>query len=269
MTFQPIIVGSGLASWRFLQATLPEQKAQHASSLRVQSNGSYFLDKFPSLQSVDAIVDDRRLLAVVLGAYGLEGDLNNKFFIRKVMTDGLASDDALANRLTDHRYRELAGDFDFSQTPPSFPNNGDLARKVVNAYEANLFEVAVGETDTDLRLGLGFARELQKVAATGATNTTMWYRILGSPPLQKVFQVALSLPSDIGKLDIDDQVARMVQKASEKFGTSVVTELAAEATADAIVQRYMTQSQISAGFSNTRFSTALALLTASPFIPSQ
>lgn len=261
MTYRPVIIGSGLTAWRFLKRSLPVQQAQLAASHRVQSNGAYFERRFPELTTADDLVNDRRVLAVVLGAYGLEGDINNKFFIRKILSEGVANDTALANKLSDQRYRQLARDFDFSSSPPAHLVRKDMAQTVVKAYETNLFEVAVGETDVGLRLSLGFGRELAKVAESGATNKAMWYRVLGSPPLRKVFEGALSLPSDFAKLDIDSQLQRVTQKASEKFGSSSISELALSEKADEIVQRFVIQSQISAAAATNRYSTALALLS--------
>ena len=50
------------------------------------------------IASAEALVKDRRLLTVALGAFGLDGEIDKKFFIRKVLEGGTEASDSLANR---------------------------------------------------------------------------------------------------------------------------------------------------------------------------
>ena len=50
---------------------------------------------------------------VALGAFGLQDDLPNRFFIQKVLEGGTLSTDSLANKLSDPRYAALAKAFGF------------------------------------------------------------------------------------------------------------------------------------------------------------
>ena len=83
----------------------------------------YFAAKIGEIDSAEQLVSDRRLLSVALGAFGLHADIDNKYFIRKVLEDGVLKEDALANRLTDERYKSLTKAFgfgDFSVPAPNF-----------------------------------------------------------------------------------------------------------------------------------------------------
>jgi hypothetical protein len=63
-------------------------------------------------------VGDRRLLEVALGAFGLDDDIRNRFFIRKVLEEGTTSPSRrFANRLSDKRYLALAETFGFGDRP--------------------------------------------------------------------------------------------------------------------------------------------------------
>ena len=51
---------------------------------------------------------DVRVAADALGAFGLDGDINNRFFIRKVLEGGTLTAGALATKLTDKRYAQMS-----------------------------------------------------------------------------------------------------------------------------------------------------------------
>ena len=40
---------------------------------------------------------------MALGAFGLQDDINNRYFIRKILEEGTTNEDALANRFSDTR----------------------------------------------------------------------------------------------------------------------------------------------------------------------
>ena len=83
--FQPVVPFGGLAGWRFLQASLPTQQAAHENSGPIQRDVAYFRDNISKITSAEALVSDRRMLSVALGAFGLDGDINNTYFVRTVL----------------------------------------------------------------------------------------------------------------------------------------------------------------------------------------
>jgi hypothetical protein len=60
---------------------------------------------------VDSLIKDRPTLQVVLEAFQLEGEIDKRGILRKILTEDPAAEGSLANRLTDRRWRELARAF--------------------------------------------------------------------------------------------------------------------------------------------------------------
>ena len=103
MSFQPVIPLTGYLGWRFLERTSDAQQDIFAKSQPVQRATDHFREKIGKVNSAADLVNDRQLLSVALGAFGLDADINNRAFIQKVLEDGTLSQDALANRLADNR----------------------------------------------------------------------------------------------------------------------------------------------------------------------
>lgn len=53
------------------------------------------------------------------------------------------------------------------------------------------FETRIGAGDEMLRFALNARRELQEIGNRTSNDKTLWYEVLGSPPLRKVFEGAL------------------------------------------------------------------------------
>mgnify|MGYP006142551315 FL=1 len=81
--FQPIVPSGGLVGWRFLQRTYESQADNFNQSTQLQRDTEYFRENIASISNAEDLVADRRLLTVALGAFGLDADLGNKFFIKK------------------------------------------------------------------------------------------------------------------------------------------------------------------------------------------
>jgi len=105
MTFQPIIPLTGYTGWRFLQRTLDNQKSAFENDATIQRATEYFKENIGKVQNAEDLVSDRRLLSVALGAFGLDDDIDNKFFIQKILEEGTFDDSSLANRLSDSAFR--------------------------------------------------------------------------------------------------------------------------------------------------------------------
>ena len=94
MSFQPFVVGSGLSAWTLLKSTMGTQKAAFESNYITQSDTKYFSDVFNTLDTPEDIVSNRRVLRVVLGAYGLSDDIENRHFIKTVLAEGVSDPSA-------------------------------------------------------------------------------------------------------------------------------------------------------------------------------
>ena len=94
-----------------------------------------------------------------------------------------------------------------------------------------------------------------------SSNNTLWYEVLGNPPLREVFEKAFGFGSDYGKLSVDRQLEEFT-KASERYlGSADFKDIASDAGIDRLVTSYLARSQITTTFAQNRYSTALTLLT--------
>ena len=94
MSFRPVVPLGGIAGWQFLQRTQTQQREALAASPLIKRETQHFLKEIGSITSAQDLVADRTLLKVALGAFGLESDLNNRFFVQKILEDGTAAQDA-------------------------------------------------------------------------------------------------------------------------------------------------------------------------------
>jgi hypothetical protein len=238
MSFQPFIAGSGLAGWRFLQATVQDQKAAHRSSFVQQREMDYFRERIGSITSPDELVSDYRLLSVALDAFGLSDQINSRHLIKRVLAEGTTDNGALANKLPDARYRDLSRAFGFGETTPPRTQTPGFADLILNRFAEQSFEVAVGEVDDTMRLALNAQRELPQLGQGTSTNRTKWFTLMGTPPLRRVMEAALGLPESFGAMPIDRQLTQFQTRAEAAFGTSDLQELTRPDKLERILDRF-------------------------------
>lgn len=218
MSFAPFIAGSGYGGWAALARTRDRQMTALANSADVRRDEAYFRDKIGSVKTAADLVSDARLLRVSLTAFGLENDVGNRAFIRRILEDGTLKADALAHKLSDKRYLEFSKAFGFDL---SIPRNqmSDFADKTLAAFKERRFEAAVGQQSEGIRVALNAQRELSVIAKGSGSVTTKWFRILGAPPLRKFVEGALGLPPSFGAIDLDQQVQAVRDKLDRRLGT--------------------------------------------------
>ncbi len=261
MTFSPVLPIGGYAGWTMLKRTMPSQTAAFNKSPEIARDGDYFRANIGRVKTAGQLVADRRLLKVALGAFGLDGDINNKAFIQKILTDGTLKTGALANKLADKQYLKLSAAFGFGDYPVASTQISDFADRIVSAYKSRQFAVAVGDQDGDLRLALNAQSELATLSARSSSETVKWYTILGSAPLQQVFQKALGLPANIGALDLDQQLATFQSRVEVVFGDTSISQFSDPAKVEGLIRRFLVRSQADATASQTGPGTAaLAML---------
>ena len=260
MTYTPVVPISGYAGWKFLNRTMEKQQAAFAASADTQRNEEYFRAKIGEIGSAEELVADRRLLSVALGAFGLDDDIDNKYFIRKVLEEGTLDTDSLANKLADKTYLELSKAFGFGDYETPRTVLSDFADEILARYETRQFERAVGDADETMRLALTVQRELPELAGKDSSETTKWYTIIGSTTLSEAFRTALGLPSSVGSLDVDQQVGMYQRKAEQLFGSSDPAQFGDTGTLDKLVKTYLLRAQLTDTSSISSGSAALQLL---------
>lgn len=261
MTFQPVIPAGGNLGWAFLTRTRAAQQSAFDASATVARQTEYFRENIAKVANAEDLVADRRLLTVALGAFGLGDDIGNKFFIRKVLEEGVGSDEAFANRLADKRYFAMAEAFGFDRTPPNTVLSS-FADRIVSQFKSREFEVAVGAQDQDMRLALSLEREISTLAERKLSENGAWFTVMGTPPLRRVFETALGLPAATGAIDVDKQLEIFRDKSLKTFGVTNPSDFANADLQDDLVRRFLLRADLDAAAQGTiRGSVALSLLS--------
>jgi hypothetical protein len=245
MSFQPVVSGSGIAGWRFLQRTYDVQVTAYVASPRLARETDYFLENVGKVQSASELVSDRRLLSVALGAFGLQDDINNRYFIQKILEDGTTSEDSLANKLADDRYRRFSSFFGFGPGETQKVSDAQEMSSLVEKFRTQSFEMSIGERDDKMRVALFAQRELENLANENRSEASKWYSVMGLPPLRSLFETALGLPSAFGQLDIDKQLEVFRDRIGRVTGESTVGQFSNPEARERLTDLFLAKAQIS------------------------
>jgi hypothetical protein len=260
MSFQPVVPISGYAGWKFLERTSDTQRAAFAESRPIQTATDRFRDGIGSVTTAEQLVADRDLLRVALGAFGLDDDLNNRFFIRKILEGGTQDRDALANRLSDSRYAKLADAFGFGDVGPPRTRAPGFADEIIDRYESRQFERAVGESDNSMRLALNLEPALRDIVSANRSGDAQWFALMGNPPVRKVFETALGFPPSFGSIDIDQQLDQFKARSEAVLGTDRLDEVLSEDSRDKLIRLFMVRDATQSAVAPGGGSVALTLL---------
>ncbi|WP_245770660.1 DUF1217 domain-containing protein [Roseovarius azorensis] len=247
-----------------LNRTLDRQTDLFSKSPVIQRDTEYFERNIGSVRTAEDLVSDRRLLRVALGAFGLQEDINSRALIRKVLEEGTDRDDALANRLSDRRYRQLAEAFAFADNAGPRTQLAGFGAEIAEKFRRMEFEVAVGNQDQALRLAMNAQRDLSEIASEDSGFNTKWLRILGTPPLRRVFEAALGLPQSFAQLDLDRQLDTIKARSARQLDLSDPARLGDPEVQERLIRRFLLRDQINSIGVQSSQSIALTLLRAAP-----
>lgn len=267
MSYLPALPSGAYIGWLSWQRQgAMHQKAFDNSAAQLRK-ADYFRENISKAVTAEALVSDRRLLDVALGAFGLSDDLNSRFFIRKVLEGGTLKEGALALRLSDPRYRELAAAFGYGDFSVPSTVLSDFPDKILSAWRERSMEVTLSQVNEPLRVALNAQRELPKIAEKKTTSeNTKWFSIIGQPALRELFRKAFNLPVAFGALNLDRQVAILSEKSEALLGDPSPAQFTNPEKTEKLIRRYLLQTDrenVGAGSPSaaTRGSAALTLLS--------
>jgi hypothetical protein len=260
MSFAPVLPTGGYAGWRSLQRTMPAQLDTLARSAPNLRDAEYVRSRIGAADTASDLVNDRRLLRIVLTSFGLEADSGNRAFLERVLNSDPDQLRSLVNRLADKRYLEMARTLGFGSAAPPDRTTRDFADRLIAQFNERKFETAVGDQDPSMRMALALDRDLSVIAARDSTEASKWFAVLGTPSLRKVFESAFRLPSSFGALDIDRQVS-ILQRATERtFGSASISQFTDPDRREGLVRRFILAEQVARVSAASAGTTALALL---------
>lgn len=120
---------------RDLSASLKRVSNQSA----VKREADYYEANIGKVTTVDEFMDDYRLYAYAMKAYGLEDMTYAKAFMKKILDSDLSDDDSFANKLADDRYRDFANAFNFSSAEATAQSAGQI-ENLTDLYTTTMAE---------------------------------------------------------------------------------------------------------------------------------
>ncbi|QDC11157.1 DUF1217 domain-containing protein [Oceanicola sp. D3] len=224
--FTPIVPTGGLLGWQFLQRTQESQQQTLANSASVQSDMEVFEERIANVETAEDLVNDFRLLRVALGAFGLSDDIGNKYFIQKVLEEGTSDPAALANRLSDTRYLNLAEAFGFGAY--GTPNNGFAAveaqiRAGTDTLPPNQRQEAGDQAMQLVDRLKALSDEMSRapgsdgVAALRDEVDALWPEVMGNRRMREAMLSAFNVAEGFDALDQGVQVEVMRQQVFGLF----------------------------------------------------
>lgn len=171
---------------------------------QVARETAHYLDNIGNVKSIDDFMGNRRLLRYALTAHGLS-DLNYATaFIRKLLEGGVDDSQALANRLSDQRYRDFVTTFNFSRYGTGTTAFDRTQKGTTDLYTRQILEQNTGSLNEGARMALYFQRKAATIASP--------LNVLADAALLKVVQTAAGLPVFMSNLSLDAQIELIASK---------------------------------------------------------
>ncbi|PYB77253.1 DUF1217 domain-containing protein [Rhizobium wuzhouense] len=164
---------------------------------------AYYQDKIQGVETVQDLLADRRIIDVVLGAYGFDPKKVTDDFLKKAFASDLSDRKSFVNQQADKKWAELVGSFNFD-------GDGKLTRKTlgtvqqrgetletINLFMRQTLEENEGQSSEAVRLALYFQRT--------APTITSAYDIVADTALAEVFRTTFGFSEDFTKMKVESQ----------------------------------------------------------------
>ena len=177
--------------------------ASVAASPQATALISYFQKNAAAIASPDALLKNYKALSLVLGAFGLQGSINDTAILRQLMTQNPSSPGSLAQSLGNAKYQIFARALSNWDTPP-FANAASRTQ-LIASFTTNTFEQTADIQASGLANALYFTREAQSLKTQAAVQS--------DAGLLAVAVTSLGLPlQNFEQLDFDQQSAILKSK---------------------------------------------------------
>ena len=170
----------------------------------------YYHNTISRVRSLDGFLEDKRLVAYVLKAYGLEGERISNDVLRDVLTSDPMDKDSFVNRLSDNRLRDLAAAFNFTsdgrigRAPAQQVQSRSAILRTIDLNTRQTMESEAGSQNEGVRLALYFQRK--------AVDIDSPFDILADKALFEVVRTSLALPASMSGADIELQAAMITKR---------------------------------------------------------
>lgn len=190
---------STTASYLSVNNNLSRQQAAVAATTAVKSATDYYLANIGKVKTIADFVGNYRLFSYAMTAYGLGDEVSAKGLMTKVLEGGVTSSSALANTLSDPRYKAFATAFDFAGKGSAATSAASATTATTANYVEQTLETNEAKQNNGVALALYFKRN--------ASSITSAYGLLGDSKMLTVVQTAFGISPTTGETDIDTQAA--------------------------------------------------------------
>lgn len=219
----------GATSYQAFQALVKDPQKyydQQAKDSATKTKIDYFKKNIGKYDNVDDLTKDRKLMEVLLSAYGLSDQIDLMGRIKVTLKEDYTDEDALVNKLADGKYKAMAQDLQlYRETGFQKFKDSDFINSLVDKFIMSETEKTMGEQDESLREAAYFARNI-----ASASNV---YNILGDKVLRSVVTQYLELPQEFAVQTIESQAKYLtdrldIEKLVADVDTSSITDTEAE-----------------------------------------
>jgi hypothetical protein len=165
---------------------LSRYQTMTAAEPAVKTATAYYEANIGSVQSIQDLVGNYRLLSYALNAYGLGDQIDAKGLITKVLEGGVSNPKSLANTLPNSQWKAFAAAFNVVDGGATPPSSASAVQTTTSDYVEQQLESDQGDQDVGTQLALYF----QRVAPT----VTSEVGILADPNLLQVAATIMGLP---------------------------------------------------------------------------
>ena len=221
---------STTAAYLAVSNNLSRQQAATASQGDVKTATNYYLANIGKVTTVAQFVNNYQLFSYAMKAFGLSDMTYAKGLMTKVLNGGVTSSSALANTLSDPRYKAFATAFNFAANGSSTTTSTAATTGTTAKYVEQTLEDNQAKTNQGVSNALYFSRH--------ASSVTSVYGLLADSTMLSVVETAYGISSTLGQSDIDTQAAvltRVVPIADLQDATKVAK----------IISRYTAQYDVS------------------------
>lgn len=189
------------AVYRTIATSMQKRTEIVAKQPAVALATTYYRANISKAKTVDAFLDDYRLMSYALKAYGLGDMVQSKGLIRKLLTENPTDQKSLVNKIADPRYKAFAQAFDFVGKGAAATKAPAATTGAIDKYIQQTLEDDAGQANEGVRLALYFKRQAPTVASA--------FGILADKALLKVVRTIFDIPQQSSSQSIDSQAAML------------------------------------------------------------
>ena len=207
-----------------------------AAQPMVQSAINAFTQAVNSAKSMTQLLANPAFMNVLLTANGMGDQIGYTALATQALTSNLSDPNSLVNKLSDTRWKTLAGDYNFSSTGLASFQTPTAIASIANAYATATWETSQDTVTPGLSNALAFKAQ--------ASTITSVDQILGNPTMRTVITTALGIPEQIAFQDINAQE----QAISTRLD---ITKFKSPAFVETFIKQYLIADAASASSSSS------------------